>query len=76
LVDYYWKKKRFLLRHVVGAIDRESPLAPEITLIAAFCIGGNQCNEQPAVVDTPANLAIPSIPASQLALVEPHFDAR
>ena len=56
------------------AIDRKLPLASEITLITGFRMGRDKGYEQPAVVDPLANLAIPSVAAPQLALVEEDLD--
>jgi hypothetical protein len=76
IVDDDRNKKSLLLGHVVGAIDRKVPLASEISLVASFCISGDHGYEQPAVVDSLANLPIPGVSTAQRALVEPHFDAR
>ena len=42
--------------------------------MSCFGVGGDDRNEQPAVVDLLADLAVPGIAAPQLALVEPDFD--
>jgi hypothetical protein len=74
-VDRDRKKECLLIQHVMRAIDRKLPLASEITLITGFRMGRDKGYEQPAVVDPLANLAIPSVAAPQLALVEEDLDA-
>jgi hypothetical protein len=74
-VDRDRKKERLLLQHVMRAIDRKLPLASEITLVAGLRVGGDQGDEQAAVVDSLANLPIPGVAAAQLALIEKDLDA-
>jgi hypothetical protein len=74
-VDRDRKKERLLLQHVMRAIDRKLPLASERALVAGFRVGRDKRDEQPAVVDSLANLPIPGVAAAQLALVEPDFNA-
>jgi hypothetical protein len=74
-INDYRYKKRFGVSHVVSAINRQSPLAAEVTFKAPLCSGRDDRDEQRAIVDLLPNLAVPDISASQLALVEPDFDA-
>jgi hypothetical protein len=60
---------------VVSAFDRKSPLVSEIAFVTGFRMGRDKGYEQTAVMDPRANLPIPGVSASQLALVEPHLDA-
>jgi hypothetical protein len=48
----------------------------EIALVTGFRMGRDKGYKQTAVVNPLANLPIPGVSASQLTLVEPHFDAR
>ena len=63
-------------RHEMRAIDRQLPFQAEIALSSSTSVGRDQRDEERAGFDLPANRRIPGIPAPQLALVEPHFDAR
>ena len=63
------------VRHVVSAIDRKLPLAPEVTFQPCLRSARDDRHEQSAIVDVLPNLTVPDITASQLALVEPHLDA-
>ena len=76
IVDDDRNKKWLLIRHVVGAFNRKFPLVSEIALVTGFRMGRDKGYEQTAVVNPLANLPIPGVSASQLTLVEPHFDAR
>jgi hypothetical protein len=68
-------QKRSLFGNVSGAIRRETPLAPEITLVTGLRTSRNDRYEQTAAVDLLANLAIPNIASPQLALIEPDLYA-
>jgi len=59
----------------VGAIDRKLPLAPEVAFNSALRRGRDDRDEQSAVVNLLADLAVPGIPTPQLALIEPNLDA-
>jgi len=61
--------------HVSCAVRRQTPLAPEVALVACLRMRGDQRDEQPAVVNLLSDLAVPGISAPQLALVEPDLDA-
>src|SRR5215467_11286832 len=56
-------------------VDRELPLETEVPLVALLRVRRDDCDEQPTVVDLLPDAMIPGVPASQLALVEPDFDA-
>jgi len=75
-IDDNWNEKGPLVGHITGAVRCQTPLAAEIAFIAAFRICRDHRDEQTAVVDLLSDLAIPGVPAPQLALIEPDFDAR
>jgi hypothetical protein len=56
--------------HRMRAFGGELPLEPHLR------VGGDDGNEQGAVVDLVPDLPVPSITAHEFALIEPHFDAR
>src|SRR5207237_7858050 len=57
------------------AIDREFPFEPEISLDASARICGNYRDEQGAGPDLSLDRGVPGSAATQLVLVEPHFNA-
>src|ERR1700691_3515634 len=58
------------------AIDRELPFEAEITFGANTRVFRYDRNEQRAGLDLISDRVVPGIAAAQLALVEPHLDAR
>ena len=69
-------EERLDLSHVVRPIDGEFPLPAEVAFEPLVRVLGDDRNEQRAVVDLLEDGSVRGIPAPQLALVEPHFDAR
>src|SRR5579862_2072531 len=59
----------------MGAIGSESPLASEVSLDASLRGCRDDGYEDRAVVDLFSDLPVPNIPAAQLALIEPDFNA-
>jgi hypothetical protein len=74
-VDDDRQEEGLLLGHVVGTLNRELPFVPEVALEALLRVPGDDRNEQRAVVDLAADLLVPGVPASQLALIEKDLDA-
>jgi len=62
-------------RRSLTATRRRPPDQPEIALYSRFRVCRDDRHEQSAFVDLLPDLAIPHVPASQLALVEPDLDA-
>ena len=71
-----WDEERFVVSHVAGAFNRESPFTTEVSLEPLVRMLGDDRNEQRTVVDLLADGSVPGIAASQLDLVEPNLDAR
>ena len=69
------KQEGFLFRHVVRAIDRKLPLAAEIPFKPGLGMAGDEGNEQRTMTDLITDQMIPGVPAAQLTLIEPNFDA-
>ena len=67
--------ERPIARHQVGALVRKAPFEPKVAFLPRLRVGGDEGDEQRAVADFAPDFLIPGIPAPQLALVEPHFDA-
>src|SRR5450432_3287527 len=59
----------------MGAIDGEFPLASEVSLEASLRGCRDDGYEDRAVVDLFSDLPVPSIPAAQLALIEPDLNS-
>jgi len=59
---------------VVGTFDGELPLVPEVALEPLLRMPGDDRNEQRTVEDLAADLLVPHVPATQLALVEKYVD--
>ena len=57
-------------------INRKLPFQAEIPLDARMRVGGDNWNKEGAVVNLLADLLVPGLSASQLALVEPDLDSR
>src|SRR6516165_1838685 len=74
-IDDHRNQESLLFGHVPRTVHREGPLPAEIAFVAVLRVDGDQWNEQPAVVDSVLDLAIPDIATPQLGSVEPHFDA-
>jgi hypothetical protein len=66
-------------REFIGDISltfhSELPLAAEIPFKPGLGVGGDDGNEERAVSDLIADLAIPSVSAPEFALVKPDLDA-
>lgn len=73
-IDNYRNKECPPVGHIAGSLDREPPLSSEVTLLAVLCIGRDNRNKQMTVADLLPDLAVPRIPAAQLALIEPNLD--
>jgi len=74
VIDNHRNHKQSAVRHVVRAIDRESPFPSEIALAPLLGVRRNDRDEQRAVVNALADLLIPDVTAPQLTLVKPNFD--
>jgi len=59
----------------VRAIDRKLPFEAEVPFDARVRIGGNYRDKESAIVNLLADLPVPGFATTQLALVEPDFDA-
>jgi len=64
-----------LFAHQVSTLVRKMPLQTKVAFSARLSILRNNWNEQRTFADFAAYLSIPRIAASQLALIEPDFDA-
>src|SRR5580698_9061468 len=65
-----------IVRHVESAFDREPPFSSEVTFRAGFRLGGNERHEVVAFADLLADLLIPRLAATELALVVPNFETQ
>jgi hypothetical protein len=74
-IDDDGQEESQLIRGVPLALYGELPLAAEIPFKPGLGMRGDDGNEKRAVTDLIADLAIPSVPAAQLALIEPYFDS-
>src|SRR5215469_7722714 len=68
--------ERLVAGHPVATLIGKVPLEPEIPLATRRRVCRNDGNEERAVADLATDLLVPNVPASQLALVKPDFDAR
>jgi hypothetical protein len=59
----------------VGALISKVPLKAEIAFMPRGRVGGNDRNEQRAVLDLAPDLLIPGVPTAQLTLIEKDLDA-
>jgi hypothetical protein len=59
----------------MAAINRELPFEPEVSLGPFMRVSRDDWDEERTGLDLFADGLIPSIPAPQLALVEPNFNA-
>jgi hypothetical protein len=73
-VDDDREQKGLVGRHSVRTIDRELPFKAEVSFDPSVRIRGDDWNEEGALADLLADLAIPGVPAPQFALVEPDLD--
>ena len=65
-----------VVRHEMRAIDGQLPFQSEVPFTARLRARRNDGHEQRARADLRPNLRIPLIAADELALIQPHFDAR
>jgi len=75
-VDGYRDDKRLVSGHVANTFDRQPPFPTEVALVSHFSLGRDNGDKEPTVVNLFPDAAVPGIPASQLTLVKPDFDAR
>src|SRR5580700_9017255 len=61
--------------HHVATLIRKIPLETEVALVPRRRVRRDDRHEERAVADLAPDPLIPHLPATQLALVEPHFDA-
>ena len=62
--------------HVMGPLDPELPLPPEVAFPAHLRGGGDQRHEKGAFADLLPYLLVPGVAPAQLALVKPGLDAK
>jgi hypothetical protein len=74
VVNGHRYQKRSAVGSIMGAIDAEFPLTPEISFLASLRGRRDDGNEERAIVDLPADLPVPGISAPQLTLIEPDLD--
>src|SRR5215472_33751 len=67
--------ERLVAGHPVATLIRKVPLEPEVPLATRRGVRRGDGNEERAVANLATDLLVPHIPAPQLALVEPDFDA-
>src|SRR6516162_834539 len=67
--------ERLVAGHPVATLIRKVPLEPEVPLATRRSVRRGDGNEERAVADLATDLLVPHIPAPQLALIEPDFDA-
>ena len=67
--------KHDVIGHVMGPVDCELPLPPEVALLARVGVGRDNRHEEPAFPDLPADLLVPGVASPQLALVVPDIEA-
>jgi hypothetical protein len=76
VIDDHGQQERLIGCHQVGSIDRKLPLKSEIPFVAVVRVPRDDRDEQGAGLDLLADRPVPRVPAAQLALVEPDFNAR
>ena len=74
-IDNHGNEEGFVLIHVVSAINRELPLTTEVTLVSCFGVGGDNADEQSAVVDLLPDAAVPGVSATSFLAIEPDLHA-
>jgi hypothetical protein len=65
------QKKGMIIGHIERALDGQTPLSSEITLVPSFGSGRYERHEIIAFAYLLADLLIPQIPATELAFIEP-----
>ena len=74
VVDDHRQQKQVIVRHVERALDRQTPFAPKITLVAGLGARRHDGHEEIALAYLFADLLIPRIAPAQLAFVQPDVD--
>jgi hypothetical protein len=74
VIDHKGQQKGLGVRHRMGALGRELPFHPEITLQPSLGVRGNDGHEKGAFPNLPSDLLVPGIASSQFALVKPNLD--
>src|SRR5215469_1117003 len=73
-VDHDRHQEGRVIGHVQCPADRQIPFAPEVPLFAAFSVGRDDRQKQPAVLDLPPDRSVPGLTPAQLALIEPDLE--
>jgi hypothetical protein len=76
VIDHNRQQKWQVRCHQVASVDRELPFEPKVSFASIVSVLRDYRNEQRAALYLAANRHIPGISPAQLALIEPHLDAR